>query len=181
MPSGELSSSWRVFYDATIPYFGARHLPYAVVALLVLVLFVLLPTFLLMLYPFSLFQRFLNLFPFRWYILHTFVDTFYGCYKDGTEAGTRDCRWFASLIFIARFIIMLIGSFTLDGTFFPLAAIVYVLLFMVLFLVEPFKANARHTAVSYTVSIFLLALLSSSVTGTVTDNALFPNGSFFMA
>ena len=31
--------------------------------------------------------------------MHTYVDTFYGSYKDGTEPGSRDCRWLASLFF----------------------------------------------------------------------------------
>ena len=39
------------------------------------------------------------------------------------------------------------------------------LLFMVLVLVEPFKENAPHTAITYTVSTFLLALYSACVTG----------------
>ena len=83
-----------------MPYLGRSHLPYAIAAILVVVLFVLTPGILLLLYPLRLFQRFLNLFPIRWHILHTFVDSYQGCYKDGTEPGTRDCRGFASLLFL---------------------------------------------------------------------------------
>ena len=90
--SGHLSYTWRVFNDATMPYFGHQHLPYAILAIVVLVLFALLPTVLLTVYPFRWFQKLLNLFPIRWYILHTFVDSLQGAYTDGTEPGTRDCR-----------------------------------------------------------------------------------------
>ena len=172
MPSGNLNSTWRVYYDATIPYFGARHLPYAILALLVLVLFVVLPTLLLILYPFTLFQRFLNLFPFRWYILHTFVDSFQGCFKDGTEPGTRDCRWFASFFFILRLCSAVIGILTLNVSYFLFTAIILTLLFMVLVLVEPFKANAHHAAISYTVSTFLLALFSTGSTGVFIESII---------
>lgn len=101
---GNLTYRWGLFYDATIPYFRSRHLPYAIIAIATLLLFTLLPVLLLILYPFRCFQKLLNLFPFRWYILHTFVDAFHGCYKDGTEEGTRDYRWFASLFFLMRFV-----------------------------------------------------------------------------
>ena len=98
--TGHVTHSWRLYFNATVPYFGEKHLPYAILAIAVLSLFALLPTLLLMIYPFRWFQKLLNLFPFRWYILHTFMDTFQGCYKNETEPGTRDCRWFASIYFL---------------------------------------------------------------------------------
>ena len=82
-------SSTRLFYDPTLHYFGERHLPYAVLALVFLVTFVILPTLVLTLYPFQFFHKFLSLFPLRWHFLHAFVDSFQGCYKDGTEPGIR--------------------------------------------------------------------------------------------
>ena len=112
--SGHLSYTWRVFNDATMPYFGHQHLPYAILAIVVLVLFGLFPTVLLAVYPFRWFQKLLNLFPIRWYMLHT---SFQGAYTDGTEPGTHDCRWFASLGFIARYLMMLIGVSTFNSTF----------------------------------------------------------------
>ena len=90
-------SSIQLFYDPTLHYFGDKHLPYAVLALAFLTSFVTLPTLVLTLYPFQLFQKFLSIFPMRWHFLHAFVDSFQGCYKDGTEPGAVDCRWFAQL------------------------------------------------------------------------------------
>ena len=51
-PSGNLTISRRLFYDASIPYFGREHLPYAVVAIVALAFFAVLPAMVLLLYPF---------------------------------------------------------------------------------------------------------------------------------
>ena len=48
-------SSTQLFYDPTLHYFGGRHLPYAVLALVFLAISVVLPTLVLTLYPFQLF------------------------------------------------------------------------------------------------------------------------------
>ena len=61
-----MTRNWRVYYDASIPYFSNQHLPYAFIAILVLVTNILAPTLILLLYPFSTCQRFLNTFPHRW-------------------------------------------------------------------------------------------------------------------
>ena len=101
-PTGHVTVSWRLYYDATVPYFGERHLPYAILGIVACLVFIVLPAMLFLLYPFVWFQKCLNLFPARWYILHTFMDIFQGCYKDGTPQGTRDYRWFAFIFFISR-------------------------------------------------------------------------------
>ena len=142
--TGNLSYSWRVFYNASLPYFGEEHLPYAVLAITVLILFLLLPILLFILYPFLWFQKFLNLFPVCWYILHTFMDSFQGCYKNGTRPGTRDCRWFASAAFIIRFLMFLIGIFTFNAMFYPLVSLLgcfYIIFFLTL---EPFKESHQN-------------------------------------
>ena len=97
-----------LYYDASYEYFGRDHLPYGLVALLIFICFNLLPLFLLLLYPMKWFQRCLNLFKLMisHFSLHTFVDSFAGCYKDGTEPGTRDCRYFAALFLLLRILLM---------------------------------------------------------------------------
>ena len=96
-----------LFNAADIEYFGSEHFPYGIQAIIMCLFFVILPVTTLALYPFTFFQRFLNLFPVRWYILHTFMDAFQGNYKNGTQPGTRDCRWFSSLYFICYFLIII--------------------------------------------------------------------------
>ena len=108
--TGTLSYSWKLYRNATMPYFGQQHLPYAILAMAMLFLFALFPVLLLTLYPFCWFKKFLNLFPVRWNVLHTFMDSFQGCYKDGTEPGTRDYRWCASVFFIVRYLLFFIDA-----------------------------------------------------------------------
>ena len=111
-----------------MPYFGEQHLPYAILAISVLVIFVVLPGVLLLLYPLQCFQKFLNLFPVRWYVLYTFMDSILGCYKDGTQPGTRDCRWFASVFFFARVSYIVVGFLTLNIMFYPIISALLIIL-----------------------------------------------------
>ena len=167
----QLSSSkgfhhnWRLFYDATVPYFGETHLPYAILAIVTLFVFVLTPVVLLLLYPFRWFQKLLNVFPFRWYILHTFMDSFYGCYKNGTELGTRDCRWFVSLFYIVRILGFLIGLFTLNAMYYIIGSVLLVLFAILMMNIRPFKSDLSHYTDINVIFILLLASWYVIVTG----------------
>ena len=163
--TGHLSYSWKLYLDASIPYFGEKHLPYAILAFLVLTTFVLLPIVLLLVYPHHLFQKFLNLFPFRWYVLHTFMDAFQGCYKDGTQPGTRDCRWFAAAFIITRVLVLQLGIFTPNVVFFPFAAMAMVLLSLLIVIIQPFKHNLEYHSTVNAIFTLLLALLFTTYLG----------------
>ena len=52
--------SLSLYFYGTIEYFGKAHLPYAIVAIIVLLVFIITPTLLLLLYPFAWFQRLLS-------------------------------------------------------------------------------------------------------------------------
>ena len=154
-----------LFYDATLPYFGQRHLPYAILAIAVLVVFTLIPTLLVILYPLCGFQKFLNLFPVRWYILHTFMDSFQGCYKNGTEPGTRDCRWFASIYFLSRLVLMCIYASTFNFAYFSFAAVMLSLMSLMFKVVQPYKRSMSiYTDINVSL-ILLLALWYISIIG----------------
>ena len=153
--SGNVTESWHLYYDATIPYFGKKHIPYAVLALSVLTLFVILPTLVLLFYPFACFQKVLNTLPIRQHVLHTFMDSFLGCYKNGTQPDTRDCRWFASLLFSFRLFLLLIGAWLLNWTFFIFSSMLVVLYLTLMTVVQPFKKESKHW---YTNTLFMLLL-----------------------
>jgi len=91
--NGELipGTSHVVWADATVSYLSEEHLPFAITGFLILVL-ISLPPLLLILYPCKIFNRCLNCcHKRRWHALHTFVEAFQGCYKDGvTEGGILD-------------------------------------------------------------------------------------------
>ena len=163
--SGNFTHTWRLYYNASIPYFGSIHRPYAILAIVVLVVFVLLPVLLLMLYPFKWFHKILNVLPVRWQVLHIFMDSFQGCYKDGTEPGTRDCRWFASLFFIIRYTAYVIVIFATGSMFFPIASIALALFALLLIVIQPFKAKFSHFSTINAIYMLLLALVYASMSG----------------
>ena len=160
MPYGD-TYGYVPFFDTTIPYFRHEHLPYAVSALLILLLFVLLPTLVLLVYPLEFSQKCLHKLPQQWQIfLHTFVDSFQGCYKDGTEPGTRDCRWFSAMPFILRFLIFTCCMSSSAATY-PFAAIVLTFTTLSLIVVNPYKK--RFEWHSTQLSIYMLFLSCMSV------------------
>ena len=155
-----------LFYVADIEYFGSEHLPYGILAIIMCLFFVILPVTILVLYSFSFFQRFLNLFPVRCCIfIHTFMDEFQGCYKDGTEPGTRDCRWFSSIYFIFRFVILFIYSFILIKIWCIIGAFLCVVLALLTIIVQPFKSSVSHYNTVYSVLILLYSQLYMCVAG----------------
>ena len=93
-----------LWYDGGIRFFGREHLFYAILAILILGIFAVIPPLLLLLYPFSFFLRFLERLRLRSLALNTFVEVFQGCYKDGTN-GTPDRRYFAGIYFAFRVVI----------------------------------------------------------------------------
>ena len=88
-----------LYIDPSVKYFGWQHFPYAFGALVLTIVFILIPLLLLFLYPLKSFQNFLNKCQWQCSTLHIFADTFHGCYKNGT----RDYRWFAGIHLLLRF------------------------------------------------------------------------------
>ena len=154
--------TWGLYYAAGVEYFGKDHLPYAILAIVVLCVFVVLPTALLALYPFSFFQRFLNLFPLRWVVLHTFMDAFTGCYKNGTDPGTRDYRWFASVIFITRFALFIAYALILNVVFFSVGAVVLMFLAALIMVIQPYKLPSYNVTNAVFMQLLSLAFISLS-------------------
>ena len=106
-----------LFYDATIEYMGPDHRPYAVLAILVLVVGVLFPLVLLLLYPMQCFQKCLNRCGLNSPGLQMFMQCFQGYYRDRTDGG-RECRYFAAVYPAFRFAAYVMYIITLTSTFF---------------------------------------------------------------
>ena len=91
-----------LYFDASVDYFGSEHLPFALIAILVLAIFIVLPVLSLLLYSTRVYQRCLGCCSTRWQLAkRAFMDAFQGCYKDGT-ADTPDCRFFSGLYLLFR-------------------------------------------------------------------------------
>ena len=158
---GETISDKYLYYDGTIEYFGKQHLPYAILAIVVLILVNLLPVVLLLLYPCQCFQKLLNFCGLRCHALHTFIDVFQGCYKNRTD-GTYDRRSFSAVYLLVRFAFLAVWAMTqsyMMGCFFN--AMLLTLTATLLGVVQPYKSNV-HNAVDV-VLILAFALFCSSV------------------
>ena len=155
--------TWGLYYSGEMKYFGKEHLLYAIIAMIISVVFIILPITVLALYPFAFFQKFLNCIPVRWHILHTFMDSFTGCYKNGTEPGTRDCRWFIAVFFSLRLLLFLIYAFVHTAAYFIFAAISILLLVILIANVQPFKQPMAHYSKINITFFTLLALLCVTV------------------
>ena len=146
-----------LFYSPTVTYLGHDHLPYAIFALTVFIFFVIIPPFILILYPFQCFQKLLSFIPLKWNILHGFIDSFQGCYKDGTEPGTFDCRWFSVLVLLIRLLInfMLATNYSSDTLF--LSTVILVLLYLIAIInIQPYKRKAvRYPSTDSQFLVFL--------------------------
>ena len=155
---GSNITTFGLYYSPTVAYFGSEHRPYAISALVLFTLFVSIPTIVLLLFPFHFFQRFLSLFPLNLHFLHAFVDSFQGCYKDGTEPGTLDCRWFSTLLLLIRPLFFLTYGLTLSMIFFVYATIILVVLLIAIINIQPYKKGASRYP-STDVNFFLLLSL----------------------
>ena len=159
---GSNTTTFRLYYSPTVTYFGSDHLPYALIALVIFTSFVGIPTFILILYPSQFFQRCLSLFPLNWHFLHAFVDSFQGCYKDGTEPGTFDCRWFSTLLLLIRPLFFVIFGLTLSIMFFVYSTIILIVLSIAIVNIQPYKkVSTRYPSTDI---IFFLLLSISYVT-----------------
>ena len=96
-----------MYYDSTVRVYSKDYLPFAVVSVFILLVFVVLPTFLLILYPTRVFRKCITCCGFRrWHALHTFMEVFQGQYKDGTN-GTWDFRIVSALYLVFRIAVLL--------------------------------------------------------------------------
>ena len=90
-------------YNGTMEYFGPAHLPYALIAIVISSVFVVLPTFLLAVNPCRCFHKCLNCCRLRSQALHAFMDAFQGSYR----IEPHDLRYFSAFYLLLRMLILL--------------------------------------------------------------------------
>jgi len=163
-PSKNTACKWALFYDATVSYFSSEHIPFAILAIVVLILFVISPMLILAFYPFSFFQKCLSHVPQRWQIaLHIFTDSFQGCYKDGTEPGCRDCRWYSAVVFVLRLLIF--SSFGFLFSFISFCVVFIVSTAILTIIVNPHKPQFKHHSDHFVVFLIFLACVLTCARG----------------
>lgn len=147
-----------VYNDANIKFFHREHmLPYGILGLAFLMLFIIPPVLLLLLYPCRCCRTCLNSLKLHRQCLKTFVSAFQGCYKDGSESGTRDYRYFASFYLMIRILLFIVYGITLGTIFFAFAAAIFLLFTLLVITVQPHKnVYSHYTKIDAT---FLLLLV----------------------
>ena len=91
------------------------HPPYALLASVVLVLFVVIHTICLLLYPLQTFKKLVTFFWLDGHTLQAVADAFIGCFKDGTTKGTSGRRFFAGLFWFFVCSLLLFTLFLLGA------------------------------------------------------------------
>ena len=126
--------------DASIEYFGSEHLPFAVLALLVITVFVLLPFLLLLLYPCRCFHRCLNYFGLRCPTLHILMDAFQGSYR----IEPRDYRYFSAFYLLLRMLVIVQVQIFTSALLFYASAMTSLIFAVVLAAFQPYKVSAHN-------------------------------------
>ena len=152
-----------LYYDGTVEYFGRHHLPYALLAVTIFILFTLFPILLLCLYPCRCFQKFLNRYHLRSQALHAFMGQ--GCFKNGTQ-GTTDCRYFASLLLAARMGVYFAMGFSEVSFIYSIRLTTFLFLVVILLTIfHPYKIMLYNKLDAF----FLLLLIAASGSSYIVD------------
>lgn len=133
-------------FQQNIRYLSKEHLPFAFLALVVLILLVVLPPLLFIIYPMKCCQRSCIQHSCNKAGVTHFVELFQGCFKDGTE-NTRDLRWFSIFYFALRFAMFvthMIGYGGRPRTSFLLPGIVLLGASLTILLLRPYKKNVYN-------------------------------------
>ena len=161
---GESLDQYRLYYDSTVELFDKQHLPYGLIAVVISSLLVSL-LLLLCLYPCTCFQRCLNCCGLRVQALHTFMDSFQGCYRNSP----RDCRYFAAVYLMLRIVLFITYSVTLSHFFYPIAAALTTLTAIVVAVVRPYKSSAQNTLDTVLLYVLALSFLSACANNIASD------------
>ena len=107
--SGNASIRHCTSIDPSIDYMGRTHLGFTVVALLICIVFNILPFLYLTLYPFGAFQRCLTKCRLDFIAVNTFADKIHSCYKNGLDGG-RDMRSLSGIYFFSMIVMFLFAG-----------------------------------------------------------------------
>ena len=127
-----------LFYDETIKFMGSQHIPFAILAILVLLVGILFPLLLLLLYPMQWFQKCLNKCHLNSPGLQIFMECFQGFYRDRTDGGW-ECRYFAAVYPALRIAIYIIYGIILSTINYVAFILLCLGVVVTVLLVQPYK------------------------------------------
>ena len=158
-----------MYDNASIKYFGPKHLPYGLLALAIMTVFIILPTCLLILYPLACCRKCLKWSKLKGRAIDEFVYVFHQYYKDGSD-GSMDCRWFAGFYLLMRLGFYVLFEMTVSSFFYNLAVVFTIVCVVVVIVVQPYKKEYENFNILDTVMVLVLALCLASITCLNTAN-----------
>ena len=176
---GNLVTQHCVFNEPAFIFFGKQHRKYALLAIFMFVLFFLLPVILLLSYPFSCFQRFLNRTGLNYVALRTFIDVFQGYYKDGTN-GTKDYRCFCVFPFLFPLIVCSVFTVTKCVFFYHFASFFGILYVTLILVLQPFKQFMHNVITAIMLTALVMGSWSMIINNTDSTSPLYINFSIIL-
>lgn len=141
----EMESKKHLFLQPDIPFLDSKHhVPLVILSLVMMFFFIFLPLLVLILYPIKSLQNRIRI---RSTSLQIFTETFYECYKDGSNGG-RDCRHFSTFYLFIRIILILIAikatTYTESVKHFMATTAIYVVGIILLCSIRPYKEGVYN-------------------------------------
>ena len=153
--------SLNLYYDPSMKYFSKQHLPYAMIAITILTVFIAFPSSLLLCYQCKAYRKCLTKCQIRGSTMDEFVDAFQKYYKDGSN-GTWDCRWFPGFYILMKSLVYLTYGVTFSSVvFYFLITYWYVIFSVVVLIVEPYKEQYSEFNIICAALLLWHALLSA--------------------
>ena len=159
-----------LYYDTTIKFFSLQHMPFAILAILVLLVGILFPLLLLLLYPMQWFQKCLNKCHLNSPGLQIFMECFQGYYRDRTDGGW-ECRYFAAVYPALRIATYVSYSITLSRMFYVAYGFLCLIVLVIILLVQPYKKPyAVYNKIDAVMIILVVAFLTCILQPTIITN-----------
>ena len=137
--AGNKLNNYYTIFDGTIKYFGSAHLPYALLAIIISSVFVVLPFLLLAVYPCRCFHKCLNSCGLRSPVLHIFMDAFQGSYR----IEPRDLRYFSAFYLLLRILMVVQFQFFTEVMLFT-SGILSLVAAVVVAVFQPYKVKSHN-------------------------------------
>ena len=137
--NGERISSF-LYYSGTIKIFKNEHIPFAILACFMAIVFNIFPLILLCLYPCRCFQKVIHSCKCHSQTLHVFMDIFHGCYR----TKPLDYRYFTVVYLLIRIINLAIFSSTLSRFYYPFTAVLSLFAAFLVTITQPYKHSVYN-------------------------------------
>ena len=148
-----------VYIDPTVLYWSKKHICVVLFSLFVAVFLYSPPLLLLILYPTRVYRKISHKIKSKWRIgIKTYVETFQGCYKDGTD-GTRDYRalsgWKLALLSFLLAVQGILSAIFNSAPVVP-SIIIFAVLIILCSLLQPYKHRVANVS-----AVTLLAIMTA--------------------